>query len=404
MKRVGLQARRALPIFIAIVFVHGFYLLQLWTSWIGLRISGVRGESDYGDLQSILRSAKCFEKIGMEVYRLDAAPGGCGGLQYSIELLRFLNFSKLPTLGSYFLGSIFMWLTVIVLSMILILLGSRNKKEILIAVLAISSPGIWLLLERGNFDEIVFLGVITSALLISCGKQWLGLSILTFTTLLKFYTLPALFIAIFLIRNRKIKATYLAISIVLTIYLIYLIRQVESFPSTWNISFGLKSFGLYSQLLINEKTSFNIEVPNYISILLGIILLSFFFLLIQSRKLIASIDGQISLPVSRASVIYLFSLTVLLSCFFAGMNFDYRLIYLAVMIVLLPKILPKSSFRTLVTISGLGALFFSTFSYGLSGIFFVGIQVVGDIALSVFVASQFYFLRSNVLWIKTFRF
>ena len=145
------------------IFVSSFYLIQIWTSWIGLRISGVRGGSDYIDLQSILNSAKCFEQIGLEVYKLDVAPVGCGGFIYSIELLRFLNISKTSTLGSYLLGSIFMWATIFVLLMLFIALRSQNKKEICIATLAFISPGIWLLLERGNFDEIVFLGVIVSS-------------------------------------------------------------------------------------------------------------------------------------------------------------------------------------------------------------------------------------------------
>ena len=403
MKKIKQKAWTPLPIFIAISFVSIFYLIQIWTSWIGLRISGVRGGSDYRDLQSVLNSAKCFEQIGLEVYKLDAAPVGCGGFQYSIELLRLLNISKISRLGSYPLGSIFMWATIIGLSMLLIALRSQNKKEICIATLAFISPGIWLLLERGNFDEIVFLGVITSALLMTTGKQSLGVLILGITCLIKFYTLPALFVSILLIKNRKLKIAYLGVSINLAIYLIYLIRQVESFPSTWNISFGLNSFGLYSQLLLSKITSIDIEVPYYISILLGILLLSLSFFLINVNKSVASADCRISSTASKANFIYLFALTVFLSCFFVGMNFDYRLIYLAVMISLLPRILPKSPFRTLVTMSGLGALFLSTFSYGLSGITLVGIQLVGDIALSIFVASQLFFLKGNVSSIKDLR-
>ena len=85
------------------------------------------------------------------------------------------------------------------------------------------------------------------------------------------------------------------------------------------------------------------------------------------------------------------------------MNYDYRLIYLAVMISLLPRILPKSPFRTLVTTSGLGALFLSTFSYGLLGTALVGIQLVGDIAVSIFIASQLFFLKCNISSIKDYR-
>ena len=103
MKKVERKARTPFPIFIAMIFVSSFYLIQIWTSWIGLRISGVRGGSDYIDLQSILNSAKCFEQIGLEVYKLDVAPVGCGGFIYSIELLRLLNISKTSTLGSYLL-------------------------------------------------------------------------------------------------------------------------------------------------------------------------------------------------------------------------------------------------------------------------------------------------------------
>jgi hypothetical protein len=77
------------------------------------------------------------------------------------------------------------------------------------------------------------------------------------------------------------------------------------------------------------------------------------------------------------------------------MSFDYRLIFLATLLGLSPLVFRENRFKAVMVVSGLFSLYFSTFSYGLRGIPAAGIQVLGDIAVAVFVATQLIYLRQN---------
>jgi hypothetical protein len=294
---------------VASLSVVMFYLLQLKYSWASLQASEIRGSSKYIDQESVLNSAKCFRDFGIEVYNLDT-PNGCGRFVYSIELLRILNLFHLSDLSSELLGTAFMWLTLIGLCSLFFLIKNSGKLDYLVATSAIVSPGVWLLLERGNYDEFVFIIVLISGYLLSSRYQELGIVLLAVTALMKFYTLPVFLIAIFFLKRRNSKIVIGLASIPIIIYIAFLIKLVAAFPSTWFISFGLDSLGLYANLFIKERFSQNFQFSGLAITFIGasfIALLMFCFLKLKLTNQIKLNGGETN---NSVSMIYITMVTI----------------------------------------------------------------------------------------------
>lgn len=371
-----------------------FYLIHLATSWIGLRSTGIRGPSDYMDQESILNSATCFKTLGINVYDLDAIPKGCGGFQYSIELLRFLNFTNISSINSSVLGISLMWMTISTLCLMFYLIKETGKVDNLIALISLSSPGIWLILERSNYDELVFILIVVASLLLVTKYQEFGILLILATVLMKFYTLPLYILTVLMLRRKVSRNLFLLIAIPLTVYILFLIRQVAAFPSTWYVSFGLKSFGLYIELVIKEKIFEQFQLPSGISIIVGILILGVFLQYLRRNEIKPAFVQNTKNSNRMAKSVYQSLLIVFLSCYFAGMNFDYRLILPACLIAISPAVFTNNRYRSIMIFSGVISLWLSSFSFGLRGIPALALQFIGDMSLYVFISTQILLLHA----------
>ena len=375
------------------ILVCVFYFLQQKASWVGLKVSGVRGAPNFIDQESVLNSARCFKNIGIEVYKSNASPSSCGGYVYSIELLRILNFFHLSSISSEVLGTIFMWLTIAALCGLLFTIKNFEKFDAFFVLLALISPGIWLLLERGNYDEVIFLIVLLSSYLITTKYQDVGMVLLAVTVLMKFYTLPAYLVAILYLKHRYAKILFGSIAIPITIYILFLIKHITVFPSTWFISFGLDSLGLYANLYLKERISENAGLPGVVITGIGVGVIAIFVLYLTRINLNPKIKIRSSLLTDRVSTIYIMVLTVFLACFFAGMNYDYRLIFLSTLLIVSRSIFLQNGFKRVLTISGCTALSLSTLGFGFGKIPSLIIQFIGDVSIYIFVSTQLLYLH-----------
>ncbi len=373
---------------IASLVLATFYLIQVATSWYGLRSTGIRGSSNYIDQESVLNSAECFKTLGISVYNLDIEPIGCGGFVYSIELLRFLNVTKLSSIDSSVLGNVLMWLTIATMCSLFFIIRRYGKLDNAIALISLSSPGIWLLLERGNYDEAIFILLIVASMLLTSKFQEVGIILILATVLIKFYTLPLYILSLFILRRRLSRRFFLVTSVPLTIYVLVLIREVAAFPSTWYVSFGLKSLGLYTELVINEKITKQFEISSGLSIVMGILILGVFLQYFRQNAIKPAFVRNIENSNHLAKSIYQSLLIVFLSCYFAGMNFDYRLILPACLIAISPAVFANNRYRSAMIFSGVISLWLSSYSFGLTGIPALALQFLGDITLYAFVATQ----------------
>lgn len=388
-----LQRNRNVMALVGALSVFVFYITQVVTSWPGLISSGIRGQTDYIDQTLVLDFAKCFRQFGNEIYKVNGMPEQCGGFQYSSFLLWLLNSLKISELDGAVLGLIFMLLTLSLLSVVFFAIKDYGKLHFFLAFLACISPGVWLLLERGNYDEVIFCLVITSGLLLTSKFRAVSFFLIALSALMKFYTIPALFFVIFLARTMKARIFYFLCSIPLVVFSVLMISKVGSFPSTWNVSFGLPTFGLYIEFLLGRLLNRNFDIPDYVLSIPGLLLIIFFLILVIKFELKPSIRLKNQENQKRYSNLYNLVLVVFMSCYFAGMNFDYRLIYLSVLVSITPAILHENRYRTLVTVSGLFALAFNSYLFGFHGLPALAIQMSGDIFLTIFVVTQLiYFL------------
>lgn len=376
-----------------------FYGIHTITSWGMLKSSGHKGADDFIDQALVLDWATCFERFGNEIYRTDLNPANCGGFIYSVELLRILNSFNFTREDSFFLGSLFMWSTISTLCLVFFVIKDLGKNQYAIALIACLSPGVWLLLERGNYDEVIFCLVVVAGIFMGSKRQVFGVLLLGLSVLIKFYTLPAFLIAIFMLRNRKTKKVFLLLAIPLSFYTLKLILLVPAFPSTWNVSFGLKSFGLYLEFAVQRLIDIDFILPSVLTPVPGLVALIFFIILMVKNEIQPSI--RIGSPDKTAKIGYLYNLilVVFLSCYFAGMNFDYRLIYVSFLVSVSSVIFYGNRYSAIMIVSGLTALIFNTYLFGLNGLPALAVQIVGDLSLNLYVATQLiYILRST--WVN----
>ena len=362
------------------------------TSWSTLKYSGYRGSFDYIDQESTLNYAECFKKFGNEIYKSNISPANCGNFLNSVELLRILNFFNLSTSDSFILGTVFMWLTISTLCLTFFIIREQGKFQYAIATAACVSPGVWLLLERGNYDELMFLLTVAAGFLLGSRQRTLGVLLLGFSVLLKFYTLPAFVFAAFLIQGKKTRSVFLIASVPLSLYSLKLISQVEEFPYTLGASFGLKSCGLYLEVVIQYLTNSSFEIPSFMIPIPGLVLLIATTLIMRKYAVAPSLKNENAKKLQRFTHLYNLLLVVFLSCYFAGMNSDYRSVYLSFLVSISSVIFNLNRYSTLLVSSSLLALTLNIFPFGLHVIAVRAMQMTGDIFLTLYVATQIVYL------------
>jgi hypothetical protein len=147
---------------------------------------------------------------------------------------------------------------------------------------------------------------------------------------MKFYTLPLLLLYVLIERNRLLQKIALTSFLVLSPIVIHNIISAESHPNPMFAAFGLPAPGLWLNFfawrfdLPIELGIASLYLVGLFVVLFGLYL--FYFSPIKERFLAHQI-GAFSLTGFRSHA-FLVSAGAYVSCFLAGMNFDYRLIFL----------------------------------------------------------------------------
>jgi hypothetical protein len=192
-------------------------------------------------------------------------------------------------------------------------------------ILIVLSPPVLLLAERGNFDILMFALIGSAGLLFGRNFQIWALIPLALATLIKFYSLP-LFLLFFLLndnKKKKITTFVLATGVSTRVFLDFELIQ-STFPSGYSWEFGASIWARYlTQLNVPDLG----ELVNNLS---GLVILSLVvgFTLFTLKKRMRVNLPQDSGQQNKRILFYSFYATHL-SCFMLGMNFDYRLIFLA---------------------------------------------------------------------------
>jgi hypothetical protein len=290
------------------------------TTWIPLRFWKF-GNGKFGDSWLFLSYSDCYKDIGLEIYNINH--GVCSGYIYGHSLLTILSKSGLNATNAEIFGYLFMLLISVSLGFILKHLVLAQK--IFAAILIFASPPVMLLIERANFDSIMFVLLLISALTFYKGYVNISLFPLALASIIKFYTFPVFLIYFFLSKNLQNRIFIFIFTLIsgTSIYL-DLVRIKSSFPSRSNGMFGMSIWARYL-----EQPAPNHVFSENITQLIGLII--FIFLIVISlryKKINLLLNNSNSNPNGIYGFCFIIFFTVHFSCFCFGMSHDFRIIYL----------------------------------------------------------------------------
>jgi hypothetical protein len=354
-----------------------YYFYNFIYNWGLINWAGFRGEKRFIDLHSVLKSAECFKINGLGIYS-DISHTPCQGYMYGRELIFAIQALHLHPSQSSIIG---LFLTLITVLSVFVLLRLGISTASILFTLAFT-PGISLLLERGNVDGFIGLIVISAAFTFEKNLQKTSIALLLIASSFKFYTLPLTLLVILICKNSwKSKVLFLSMSFVLILDILFQLKSTAKVPGTWFISFGVQIFGEYLDLIF-RLLSTNIHLSNFSKTAIGIICLITSFKV--SKRLFKNADYDRSILTRDseneiASIVGIFSYVVFISCYLTGISYDYRIIFyvLAINGMLLNKSSYKSKFRATVILSILCTTIFPTGFVNLRVVF----QLVGDVAM-----------------------
>lgn len=361
------EIMRKFPLFQSFLTFIFLSLLQV-TTWIPLRFWGAWGGGNFLDIWQILKYAECYGEIGLSVY--DNSGTACSGYLYGRTLLHTLSLFGVGTFATQFIGFIFLAVLAVGLSLVY---PVHNKRNFIIFTLLVCSPPVMLLADRGNFDIVIFFALVCIAKLIAIRKFYYAYIILTLTVLLKFYTAPVFLLIIFLskLTREKIFGLILFLTSIYFTLRDILITQTK-YPSSSGAQFGFTVWGKYLNNYSGTKVN-NFEEYFLSTIVFSVILI--FVYHICGSKL--STGSTLKKSNSWQIVGFWIFLIVSISCYFAGMNFDYRLIFFASTICLSSKLFKEiePDIRNILLV----LILWLSFPSG-------GLQPIGDLAIEMVVA------------------
>ena len=303
-----------------------FFAIQQSLNWPLLKFFGWRGPILFWDTNAVLASADCYSSVGLAVF--NAADGDpCTGYIYGSNLLRFLTFLNLGEIRASLFGWIFLIALAIIFGFLTFLLKPEGFYKASFLYLLFISPPFFLLIERGNFDSLIFIFFFTAVILHSYGCKFISFCIILTISTWKFYTYPLAILMLF-----AIKSAYLRL-IGSALFFLGIIQALMDLSFIPNISvavadgsFGVQVWGSYLNRL-------NIPIDVLSSYVFGVALLviTLCSLLFFKSKIVLDtrVFSDFGAKQKFSSLLFQSSFVVFFSCYMVGLNYDYRLIFLS---------------------------------------------------------------------------
>ena len=360
------------------------------SGWPLIKEIGYKVNPEFADLRIILLIAECASLGTLDPSKDDGLWVECGYI-YGSTLVNFISFFGLSSRDTTWLGWTFIFLICMLFASMLSTVKIRHYQYKLVAFLTLVSPPIMLLLERANFDVLIVALVAFAGVSSANGRKITTFTLIAASALFKFYTLPLLiFVSMDFDKVRK-KLIALGASLAITVIIALDLHKAQvDIPRTIWASFGNSFLGLYLQ-------TFEINFPILFQNLIGV----FFLVLIFSiTKVLGVQEIMKSIPTINISIftgkLQMYFMLVFISCYFSGMSFDYRLIFLFI-----PCLIEINRLSVLPLVSAaLQILLLTSAWLSLSS---GRLQPIGDVAIAILIV---YFLIvyspnfSKLVWAK----
>lgn len=380
MGKFKLLPKHKLFVYLFIFFFLAFGSEQL-LGWPLVRIWGASpwGYGISGDLQSVLSSADCFKQAPIGLYT-EGDVGYCPYI-YGYTLVLALNFFGLGVSSTVFLSWVFvagMAATLAYLTYLAFALISDLWVRIALVV-AMISPPVALLLERANFDVVVFLLSIFGLVLVKQRRYFSAAFVIGGAALMKFYALLGflIFASARMKLWQKIVVSVIVLAVLVEIAAEVFVRR-PAVPMDIGGAFGSYSIGLWFNFS-TEYLRIPLVLSNTASLAIGLlallvgILCTFMFL--KKIKALGTITFDLRQP-SRLENFGSGMAPVFLGCYVLGTNYDYRLIFLVPFALALIARSDEKKTRSIFLGLFLAAMWLS-YNSGIFG------QVAGDIVMGL---------------------
>jgi hypothetical protein len=197
---------------------------------------------------------------------------------------------------------------------------------------------------------------------------------------MKFYTLPLLLLYLLVERRKWLKLLALAALLILTPIILDDILSAPGFGNPLFVAFGLLAPGLWVNFFA-WRFGLPIELgPVVLYVIGGVVFISLFFVIYfssLSKKLHASQLGHFVGGNWQRNG-FLFSASAYIACFLAGMNYDYRLVFLIFAILLLNASYPELRGSRWFVSTQISALWATYFFFGATGPIPVLLAILGN--------------------------
>ena len=394
-----LEAKAKSPWLLGATFV-AIYLVNFFLAWPTTRWGDITTGYLFGDFEALfIWSNECRINAGVpqifSIYSQIEASDTCSGFNYGTTLLILL--SIFPIDGEFYIAAA---LTIGVLAVFVLgyfLANTYNMsfwQRVLVSA-AFFSPGTYLLFERGNLDLVIFLLIVTAAVLLGRGAFFPAYFVVVFATLLKFYALP-LVIIVSLFSTTLRQRILTAVLSVLTLAWVFVdYSRGQILPVYGPVQFGypvLDHYFVWFGLSLQPLPSLiGFLAPWFVWALLVLI----------ARKSGKGFQAELTKSIDNIHGDYAFVFTAITFCamFFVGLSFDYRLIFLALAGVAL---ILRCSFSRRVKVALWMSLLIALWGSGAIGGNFMfipdaikpflvgGFQLAGDLAVFLWVGILLY--------------
>jgi hypothetical protein len=313
-------------------------------NWPLLAFWGVRGGTNFGDLNLVLRNADCYKVIGLDIYLHDPS-NMCMNYAYGRWLIRLLNFLHLGASSSIVLGILAIFCVSFILAHLLSSIYTQSKTTYVAGLAIAFSPPVMLLLERGNFDWLMFVLLYGGAFFLSRGNFKIAIGLLAVSILCKFYTFPILFFIMVLSRKKSRSFTVLGVCSLLFLQLALDLKLINSiFIETWYAAFGNTVWAEYLFKL-------GLVLNPIMAVLAGLLVcLIIYCVLMWNKKFDFDFIKTFRISNNFLVIFCWFCLFTFIGCYVAGMNYDYRLIFLLPAFILISLQLSKRISRYLTVV------------------------------------------------------
>jgi len=389
------------------------YLSNLLSDWVLISFNGLRAQG-YLDWVFVLHLPYfCTTEKGSDWSALfgeglgDECPAAIYGYPLLLITKSLSGIFYLPSIlepSAIFLGILFS----LVFALLLKDSVSGSKRKIVIVSLAVFSPPLILLFERANYDLVMALILILASWAFVKNRFVIAIVLVFISAVTKFYTLPLLWILAIWVPSLRLRLLALSAAILASYFVLRDLSSIEGIPVTGAYQFGVTVSEHYIKL-----AGF-LPAPNWVVLGLGVLIpiVVVIFLMIQRQgfpSMFPNVNTQGG-SFGVGIILARFSSVVLLSCYFNGLSFDYRLVFLIMAAVpfLANGGFTKAQYFSLWFLllaalwgsTGLAFSFLTPYSVPIAKVLYA-IQLIGDIALMFWVgALMFDLIRWGLNFIK----